>query len=80
MHAHSHSATKTAPGAAPAVPFCPACGTDEFLLIEDYVPARILPDGQNKPADVSYSCSKCGQFSGHEVPPTWTPPGWNWFA
>lgn len=63
--------------AVPSVPLCDYCHTDEFLLIEEFVPARLLLDrGQLRPAEASYSCTRCGAFSGHAVPSQWVPSGW----
>lgn len=64
----------------PQVPFCADCGTDQFLILESYAPRRILPGGSVRQANVSYTCGQCDQFSGHEVPADWEPPGWFWYA
>lgn len=62
-------------------PFCENCGTDEYLLYEDFAPARTLPGGRSAGrASVSYSCTQCGGFSGHDVPATWAPPNWFWYS
>jgi hypothetical protein len=74
------SGARPAPAHGPEVPFCLDCRSDEFLIFEDFVPARIQPNGLQNQANASYSCSNCGQFSGHQVPPSWTPPGWDWYA
>ena len=66
--------------AAPQRPFCEGCGTDDFLIFEEYVPSRVLPGGQVRPAETSYTCIECGQVGGHSVPAGWEPPGWFWYA
>lgn len=63
----------------PQVPWCRRCGTDEYLIWENYVPPRLLPTGALQPANISYTCSSCEQFSGHEVPASWVPPDWFWY-
>jgi len=64
----------------PTAPDCRQCGTDQYLIVEEFTPLRLLPDGQPVPANASYSCSRCGSFSGHEVPDSWRPAGWFWYA
>jgi 5-methylcytosine-specific restriction endonuclease McrA len=64
----------------PTAPYCQHCGTNQYLIVEEFTPLRLLPDGQRVPANASYSCSRCGSFSGHEVPDSWTPVGWFWYA
>lgn len=64
----------------PNAPDCQSCGTDQFLIVEEFTPYRLLPGGQRIPATASYSCSRCGSFSGHEVPDSWAPVGWFWYA
>lgn len=61
----------------PAQPYCFTCGTDEFLLFESFAPAADPARPQQDFGQVSYSCSRCREFSGHPVPATWTPPGWH---
>lgn len=64
-----------------ALPWCERCATDEFLIYEDFVPARVSSEGRDLiPASVSYSCSVCGSFNGHQVPPMWSPPHWFWYS
>jgi hypothetical protein len=58
------------------VPGCDACGTDEYLVFEDYEPPQQLPTGHIQPGSASYWCTKCDQFSGHDVPLNWVPPRW----
>lgn len=58
------------------VPSCTSCGTDEFLVFEHYEPPQHSGYGPASPASVSYWCSACDQFSGHDVPDWWTPPAW----
>lgn len=77
--------TAGGPAAQPApqassVPVCVHCGTDQYLIVEEFTPQRLLPDGRNVAASASYSCSRCGYFGGHEVPASWTPVGWFWYA
>ena len=57
----------------PAVhcPACHQCGVDDFLIFESFTPAA---DGS--PGVVSYTCSVCETFAGHQVPAGWAPPGW----
>jgi hypothetical protein len=66
--------------ATPQRPFCEVCRSDEFLVYEEFVPARVLTAGTGKPAEASYTCIECGQFSAHAVPDGWEPPGWFWYA
>lgn len=64
----------------PELPWCGNCATDEFLIFEEFVPASVAAGSRDVvPASVSYSCSVCGRFNGHEVPPTWSPPNWLWY-
>lgn len=64
-----------------SLPFCETCGTDEFLLYEYFTPARTLPGGRvATPPSVSYTCTQCGGFSGHDVPANWAPPSWFWYS
>ncbi|GAA1336248.1 hypothetical protein [Arthrobacter roseus] len=67
--------------AAPAqVPTCDTCGTDEHLIYEEYVPARLAIRGSDaEPANAAYSCSECGRFSAHVVPASWCPPNWSFY-
>lgn len=63
------------------LPWCCDCDTDEYLIYEDFVPARI-PAGTDEhiAASVNYSCSVCGRFNGHEVPSSRSPPNWFWYT
>jgi hypothetical protein len=64
----------------PELPWCSNCRTDEFLIYEEFVPASVAVGSRDVvAASVSYSCSVCGRFNGHEVPPTWSPPNWFWY-
>ncbi|MBT1003138.1 hypothetical protein KIH31_11020 [Paenarthrobacter sp. DKR-5] len=65
---------------SPQVPFCSRCQSDEYLIVESYTPPRVLRDGTTRAASASYTCGRCEQFSGHEVPSSWQPPGWFWYA
>ena len=62
------------------VPSCAACGTDQYLAYEDFIPARTLPTGAVVPPSVNYTCTKCEHYSGHGVPEGWEPPGWFWYS
>ncbi|MBG6179295.1 hypothetical protein [Arthrobacter sp. CAN_A1] len=65
----------------PGLPWCTACDTGEFLIYEDFVPARLAArEDESHAACVSYSCSVCGRFNGHEVPALWNPPNWFWYS
>ncbi|MHA7140268.1 MULTISPECIES: hypothetical protein [unclassified Arthrobacter] len=65
----------------PGLPWCSECDTDEFLMYEDFVPARRPAGGGHLvAASVNYSCSVCGRFNGHEVPDSWNPPNWFWYS
>lgn len=58
-------------------PYCERCGTDEFIYLETFVPAKFRHDGTlRKPGEVTYFCTGCEDFSGHPVPASWVPPGW----
>lgn len=64
-----------------ATPRCGHCGTDAFLIYEEYVPLRVNPQGRRtSPASASYVCSRCGEVGGHDVPGDWAPPGWLWYS
>lgn len=67
-------------GTGPELPYCGACGSDEYLVFEEYVPSRLVPGEGLSPGETSYSCMKCGQFNAHPVPSGWEPPGWFWYA
>ncbi|BBE22612.1 hypothetical protein MN0502_14950 [Arthrobacter sp. MN05-02] len=62
------------------IPFCSACDTAEHLAFEDFVPSRVLPDGQEHLGTVSYLCTGCNQYSSHAVPDAWQPPAWHWYV
>ncbi|MUK02466.1 hypothetical protein GM708_11360 [Vibrio cholerae] len=62
-------------------PFCPRCGTDEYLIFEEFVPARQADHATRLlPASASYTCSECGTFNAHAVPESWRPPHWFWYS
>jgi hypothetical protein len=59
------------------IPYCERCGTDEFVYLETFVPAKHRRDGSvSKLGEVTYFCSGCEDFSAHAVPASWAPPGW----
>ncbi|MFD1213479.1 hypothetical protein ACFQ36_15675 [Arthrobacter sp. GCM10027362] len=60
-------------------PRCADCGSGDYLVFGDYVPARLLHDSQWSAASASYTCGQCGGNGGHEVPSSWVPPGWFWY-
>ena len=62
------------------VPFCTNCDTAKFLSYEDFIPSHVLPSGLVKSVSVNYTCMQCENFSGHDVPTGWEPPGWFWYA
>lgn len=62
------------------VPFCNNCDTAKYLQYEEFVPFQILPSGRVRPGSVNYTCMRCGEFSGHNPPAAWEPPGWFWYA
>jgi hypothetical protein len=81
LNAHEREREQPVPGRLfdrdPELPWCGNCGTAEFLIYEEFVPASVSPGSRDiVAASVSYSCSVCGRFNGHEVPPTWSPPNW----
>jgi hypothetical protein len=76
---HSEN-TGTSTGPEPEPPFCPGCRTGRFLQFEEYIPFRILPDGQEQAANATYTCAQCGHTRTHQVPAAWSPPDWDWFA
>ncbi|MHA7287070.1 hypothetical protein ACX80I_12370 [Arthrobacter sp. MDT3-44] len=62
-------------------PSCPRCGTDEYLIFEEFVPARQADHSTDLiPASASYTCSECGTFNAHSVPVSWRPPQWFWYS
>lgn len=62
-------------------PSCPICGTDEYLIFEEYVPARRANSSEHLlPASAGYTCSECGTFNAHAVPASWRPPRWFWYS
>jgi hypothetical protein len=79
---HDDEAATAVPtiGTGPELPFCETCRSDQYLIIEEFVPPRLQPGTGLTSAEASYSCLKCGQFSGHDVPSDWEPPGWFWYA
>ncbi|WP_155850224.1 hypothetical protein [Arthrobacter sp. Br18] len=63
------------------VPWCQPCNTADYLIFEEYVPARVgIGHGRRILGSASYSCSACGSFSAHSVPETWSPPRWFWYT
>ncbi|MET3811351.1 hypothetical protein [Arthrobacter sp. UYEF3] len=59
------------------IPYCERCGSDEFVYLETFVPAKHHRDGRvNKLGEVTYFCSGCEDYSAHAVPASWVPPGW----
>ncbi|BBE24263.1 hypothetical protein MN0502_31460 [Arthrobacter sp. MN05-02] len=62
-------------------PSCPRCRTDEYLIFEEFVPARQAEHSTDLiPASASYTCSECGTFNAHAVPASWRPPQWFWYS
>lgn len=62
-------------------PSCPRCRTDEYLIFEEFVPARQAEHSTDLlPASAGYSCSECGTFNAHTVPASWRPPQWFWYS
>lgn len=62
-------------------PCCPQCRTDEYLIFEEFVPARQAEQSTDLiPASASYTCSECGTFNAHTVPASWRPPQWFWYS
>lgn len=61
-------------------PSCPVCRTDDYLIFEEFVPARQADHSTDLlPASASYTCSECGAFNAHAVPAAWRPPQWFWY-
>ncbi|WP_156135021.1 hypothetical protein [Arthrobacter sp. L77] len=61
-------------------PSCPLCRTDDYLIFEEFVPARQADHSTDLlPASTSYTCSECGTFNAHAVPGSWRPPQWFWY-
>lgn len=59
------------------IPYCERCGTDEFVYLETFVPAKHRRDGSvSKLGEATYFCSGCEDYSAHAVPASWAPPGW----
>jgi hypothetical protein len=59
------------------IPYCERCGTDEFVYLETFVPAKHHRDGTvSRLGEVAYFCSGCDDYSAHAVPASWVPPGW----
>lgn len=62
-------------------PMCRTCGTDAYLSFAGFIPAGYTADGLAlRPANVSYTCERCGGNYSQDVPNAWTPPGWQWYA
>ncbi|MFC3300648.1 hypothetical protein FJV46_06560 [Arthrobacter agilis] len=78
LHTTAFAPTLTATGESPS---CPQCHTDEFLIFEEFIPARQANHSTELlPASASYSCSECGLFTAHAVPDGWRPPHWFWYS
>ncbi|MHA7240444.1 hypothetical protein [Arthrobacter sp. TMS1-12-1] len=61
-------------------PSCPLCLTADYLIFEEFVPARQADHSTDLlPASASYTCSECGTFNAHAVPASWRPPQWFWY-
>lgn len=59
------------------IPYCERCGSDEFVYLETFVPAKHHRDGSvSRLGEVTYFCSGCEDYSAHAVPASWVPPGW----
>jgi hypothetical protein len=52
----------------PELPCRSNCGTDEFLILEEFLPLPILPDACQQPAAVDSSAGRCKQFGGQDNP------------
>ncbi len=66
---------------AAEAPSCPQCRTDDYLIFEEFVPARQAEHSTDLiPASASYTCSECGTFNAHTVPAPWRPPQWFWYS
>lgn len=76
----NHGSAKPLLIRGPERPFCGVCGSAEYLVVEEYVPPRVMPGNEPRPPEASYSCLQCGQSNAHEVPAGWEPPGWFWYA
>lgn len=67
------SLTARPEGQAPApesyAPWCTACGTDEYLIIESVEPFAGAGAAGGTPEflEISYTCSECDRFYGHPV-------------
>lgn len=74
-----HNYSTTTP--ATILPSCSSCGTDRFLVFDEYVPYRIDPKSHQLFAgSASFTCTHCGRAGGQEVPADWAPPGWSWYS
>lgn len=74
------SRSSTTDELAGEAPTCPRCHTDDYLIYEEFVPARQADHTTRLlPASVSYACSECGTFNAHAVPASWRPPQWFWY-
>lgn len=57
-----------------AVPTCGNCGTEAYLYIEEFSPARMNDEGELlQLAEAGYFCTRCLRYGAHSVPPLWTP-------
>ncbi|MHA7283284.1 hypothetical protein [Arthrobacter sp. TMS2-4] len=71
----------TATPTSEETPCCPLCRTDDYLIFEEFVPARQADSTSDLlPASASYTCSECGTFNAHAVPESWRPPQWFWYS
>lgn len=48
-----------------ANPWCPVCGTDDYLIVEELEPAVDVDLSGHPLWNISYSCSECDSFYGH---------------
>ena len=54
---------------------------NDYLIFEEFVPARQAEHSTDLlPASATYTCSECGTFNAHAVPPSWRPPQWFWYS
>lgn len=76
-HHSSHNTSITRAAEYVGKPTCDKCGTDEFIYLESYIPPVYRRDGTVRTlGEVAYTCTHCENFSAHNVPASWTPPGW----
>jgi hypothetical protein len=76
-HSHFGAGAAAAESEYVGKPTCDKCGTDEFIYLESYIPPVYRRDGVVRTlGEVAYTCTRCEDFSAHNVPASWTPPGW----